>query len=72
MLHQKRPKQNGSQKKRMMAISREEGGFETTEQRLADQTRAIRTNTRLSDIEIEELKRNIASMGCRTRGRGGE
>ena len=48
-------------RKRMMAIWREEGVFETTEQRLADQARAITTNAWLSVIEIEELKMNIAS-----------
>ena len=32
--------------------------FEITEQRLADQTRAIRLNGWLSEIELEEIQRN--------------
>ena len=48
-------------RKRMMTIWREEGVFETAEQRLADQARATRTNAWLSDIEIEDMKRNITS-----------
>ena len=38
------------------------GGFEISEQRLADQARAIKVNGWLSDIEIEQLKRE-AMMG---------
>ena len=45
--------------KRMFAFWREVGEFEISEQRLADQARAIKVNGWLSDIEIEELKREV-------------
>ena len=35
----------------------ENGGFETSEQRLADQARAIKVNGWLTEMEIEEMKR---------------
>ena len=50
-------------RKRMTAIWREIGEFEVSEQRLADQARAIKLNGWLSDIEIEELKREVDSRG---------
>ena len=50
-------------RKRMTAIWREIGEFEISEQRLADQARAIKVNSWLSDIEIEELKREVESRG---------
>ena len=50
-------------RKRMFAISREVGEFEINEQRLADQARAIKINGWLSDIEIEELKREVDNEG---------
>ena len=46
-------------RKRMMTIWREIGLFDVTEQRLADQTRAIRTNGWLSVVELEEIEREI-------------
>ena len=46
-------------RRRMMAIWREIGVFESTEQRLADQTRAIRGNGWLSHVELEEIQREI-------------
>ena len=46
-------------RKRMMAIWSEEGICEITEQRLACQARAIKTNGWLSAVEIEEIRRQI-------------
>ena len=46
-------------RKRMIAIWSEEGICEITEQRLACQARAIKTNGWLSAIEIEEIRRQI-------------
>ena len=43
----------------MIKIWKEIGVFDTTEQRLADQSRAIRTNGWLSEIEMEEIQREI-------------
>ena len=48
-------------RKRMLSIWNELGVFEITEQRLADQERAIRTNEWLSEIELEKIKRKIES-----------
>ena len=45
--------------KRMLAIWKEIGVFDVTEQRLADQVRAIKVNRWLSEVEIEEIHRNI-------------
>ena len=50
-------------RKRMFAIWMEFGEFEINEQRLADQARAIKINGWLSDIEIEELKREVDNEG---------
>ena len=52
------PSQRGY-RKRMIKIWKEIGVFDTTEQRLADQSRAIRTNGWLSEIEMEEIQREI-------------
>ena len=46
-------------RKRMLTIWKEIGVFEVTEQRLADQVRAIKVNGWLSEVEIEEIRRNI-------------
>ena len=46
-------------RKRMIAIWSEEGICEITEQRLACQARAIKTNGWLSAVEIEEIRRQI-------------
>ena len=43
----------------MLAIWAEIGVFETSEERLADQARAIKVNGWLSEVEIEEIKRKI-------------
>ena len=43
----------------MMKIWREIGVFDVKEQRLADQTRAIRKNDGLSEVELDEIQRKI-------------
>ena len=43
----------------MIAIWREIGTFEITEQRLADQARAIRTNEWLTEVGYEEIRETI-------------
>ena len=48
-------------RKRVLSIWKELGVFEISEQRLADQARAIRTNGWLSEIELEEIQRNTES-----------
>ena len=48
-------------RKRMHVMRNEIGGFELTEQKLAGQARAIRTNKQLSDLELEQLQRKITS-----------
>ena len=53
-------------RKRMLSIWNELGVFEITEQRLADQARATRTNEWLSEIELEEIQRNIESDHAET------
>ena len=50
------PKKRGF-RKRLKQIWDERGVFEVTEQRLADQARAIKVNNWLSDLEIEEIAR---------------
>ena len=50
-------------KKRVFAIWREVGEFEITEQRLADQAGASKINGWFSDIEIEEMKREVDNEG---------
>eukprot|EP00112_Aurelia_sp_Birch-Aquarium-sp1_P004156 Seg1472.5 transcript_id=Seg1472.5/GoldUCD/mRNA.D3Y31 product="hypothetical protein" protein_id=Seg1472.5/GoldUCD/D3Y31 len=52
------PNQRGY-RKRMINIWKEIGVFDITEQRLADQSRAIRTNGWLSEMEMEEIQREI-------------
>ena len=46
-------------RKRLKKLWDEKGVFETTEQRLADQVRAIKTNGWLTKLEIEEIERKI-------------
>ena len=41
---------------------RDRGLFESTEQRLCDQARAIRKNGWLSQLELEIIKRQIVDM----------
>ena len=43
----------------MIAIWREIGTFEITEQRLVDQARVVRTNEWLTEVELEEVRRKI-------------
>ena len=43
----------------MIAIQRELGTFEITEQGLADQARVIRTNEWLTEVELEEIGEKI-------------
>ena len=57
-------------RKRMMDIWDEIGVFKISEQRLADQARAIKTNGWLSDIEINKIKRNIRSEDARGKEKG--
>ena len=52
--YQSDPTRRGYQK-RMIAIQRELGTFEITEQGLADQARVIRTNEWLTEVELEEI-----------------
>ncbi|XP_068738998.1 uncharacterized protein [Montipora capricornis] len=47
-------------RRRMLGIWKERGVFEVSEQRLADQARAIRTNGWLSEIELEEISRAVS------------
>ena len=46
-------------RKRMIAIWREIGTFEITEQRLVDQARVVRTNEGLTEVELEEIRRKF-------------
>ena len=46
-------------RQRMKKIWDEIGVFPVTEQRLADQARQIRTNKWLTDIEMEEIRRQL-------------
>ena len=55
--YQKDPTKRGY-RKQMIEIWREIGLFEKTEQRLADQTRVIRTNGWLSEVELHEIHRS--------------
>ena len=43
----------------MIAIWREIGIFEITEQRLVDQARVVRTNEGLTEVELEEIRRKF-------------
>ena len=45
----------------MLALWNVEGVFESSEQRLANQSRMCKNNGWLSDVEIEEIKRSIES-----------
>ena len=51
--------------KRMMALWSDIGVYKINQQRLVDQVRAIKRNGWLSDVEIEEIKRNIAAEEMR-------
>ena len=43
----------------MIAIQREKGTFEITEERLADQVRVNRTNKCLAKMKLEEIRRKF-------------
>ena len=49
--------------KRMLSTWQNRGIFRVTEQNLADQARAIKTNNWLSAIELEEIKRRALREG---------
>ena len=49
-------------RKRMLNVWKGIGVFELTEQRLADQARAVRTNGWLFEIELEEIQRNLENF----------
>ena len=46
-----------------MMIFREIGALEVTEQRLADQTKVIRTNGWLSEVELQSCAKNMRKIG---------
>ena len=46
-------------RKRVIAVWRDKGTFEITEQRLADEARVVRTNEWLTEVELEEIIRKI-------------
>ena len=46
-------------RQRMFREWRNRGGFESTEQRICDQARAIRKNCWLSELELEMIKRSV-------------
>ena len=56
--YQNDPTRRGYQK-RMIAIWREIGTFEITEQRLANQVGVMSTNVWLTEVELEEIRRKI-------------
>ena len=49
-------------RKRMLGCWNNRGMFKVTEQQLADQARAIRTNDWLSPIELEDIKRKVLNI----------
>ena len=59
--YQSDPTRRGYQK-RMIAIWREIGTFEITEQRLANQVGVISTNVWLTEVELEEIRRKILTQ----------
>ena len=46
-------------RKRMIAIWRDIGTFEITEQRLVDQVRVVRANEWLTEVELQEIAKKI-------------
>ena len=52
-------------RQRMFQVWQEIGPFESTEQRICDQSRAIRKNGWLSELEIEVIKRKISKEDTR-------
>ena len=53
-------------RRRMFREWRERGTFESTEQRISDQARAIRKNGWLSELELETIRRTIEQEGEET------
>ena len=53
------PKVRGN-KKRMLSLWLSKGMFWVSEQRPVDQANAIRRNSWMTELEIEELERNLA------------
>ncbi|XP_068684755.1 uncharacterized protein [Montipora foliosa] len=53
-------------RRRMFREWRERGMFESTEQRISDQARAIRKNGWLSELELETIRRRIEQEGEET------
>ena len=47
-------------RKRMLSLWLNKSMFWVSEQRLVDQANAIRRNSRITELEIEELERNLA------------
>ena len=47
-------------RKRMFGFWKEMGVFEIPEQRLADQARVIKLNEWLSEVELEEIRREVS------------
>ena len=52
-------------RQRMFREWRNRGGFESTEQRICDQARAIRKNCWLSELELEMIKKSVIEEGER-------
>ena len=46
-------------RERMLSAWQKRGMFKVSEQNLADQARAIKTNEWLSEVELEEIKRQV-------------
>ena len=51
-----------SYRKRMLILWLNKGMFWVSEKRLADQANTIRRNTCMTELEIEELERNLAEI----------
>ena len=49
-------------RKHMLSLWLNKGMFWVSEQRPVDQTNTIRRNSWMTELEIEELKRNLAEM----------
>ena len=62
MLYQEQPQSERIHEEKYMALWNDIGVYKINQQRLADQARAIKHNGWLSDVEIEEIKRNIATL----------
>ena len=65
MLYQEQLQSERIHEEKYMALWNDIGVYKISQQRLADQARAIKHNGWLSDVEIEEIKRNIAAEEMR-------